>query len=709
MALEYQKDDQNIVTVTMNMAGRSSNIINHDFSMDLLKTVKRLEQEPLLTGVILTSAKKTFIDGVDIEMLYGQTDSKTCLELIESNKATMRRLETLDKPVVAAMNGTALGGGMELALCCHHRIVIDDPKIKLGFPEVNLGILPGGGGLTRLPRIIGIEAALPLLLEGKQSSPLEALGSGLIDELAISSDEMIYKAREWIFLNQEYVPPWDQKGYEIPLGNAQNPKIAQSLAILTSNLQKKTMGNYPAPEAILRAVKETSIVEFETASRIESNFFAQLTTGQVSKNMMNTFWFQLNEINAGASRPAKVEPTTTSKVGVLGAGLMGHGITYVTALAGMEVVMIDSSQEHVDKGLARIESNLENGLINGLFNSDKVDRTLERITATDDYSILNGCDLIIEAVFEERELKGKVTTQAENFMDPSGVFASNTSTIPITSLAERSLRPENYIGIHFFSPVHKMKLVEIIKATETSPATLAKAFDYVLKIRKIPIVVNDGRGFYTSRVFERYTDEGMALLVEGNHPQAIEHAGKQAGYPVGPLAVIDEINIGLVANIRDQTWRDLESEGKEFSTGPWDQVIDFMTKEAKRTGRASGGGFYEYPDDREKYLWPELEKHFPTTEKPVPQKEMIDRFCFSQVMETIRCYEEGILTSVAEANIGSIFGWGFPPFKGGTLQFVNDYGISAFRDRAKDLADKYGERFAPPELLLEMVSKGKTF
>ncbi|GIT40858.1 MAG: hypothetical protein Ct9H300mP9_7080 [Candidatus Neomarinimicrobiota bacterium] len=444
--------------------------------------------------------------------------------------------------------------------------------------------------MTRLPRNIGIEAALPFLLEGKQSSPLEALESGLNDELAISSDEMISKAREWILLNQEYVPPWDQKGYEIPLGNAQNPKIDQTLSIFTSNLQKKTMGNYPAPEAILRAVKETSLVEFETASQIESNYFAQLITGQVSKNMMNTFWFQLNEINAGASRPAKIEPTTTSKVGVLGAGLMGHGITYVTALAGIEVVMIDSSQEHADKGLARIESYLENGLRNGLFNSDKVDRTLGRITATDDYSILNGCDLIIEAVFEERALKGKVTIQAETFMDPSGVFASNTSTIPITSLAERSLRPENYIGIHFFSPVHKMKLVEIIKARERPvPLHWLKLLIMFKKIRKIPIVVNDSRGFYTSRVFERYTDEGMALLVEGNHPQTIEDAGKQAGYPVGPLAVIDEINIGLVANIRDQTWRDLESEGKEFSTGPWDQVIDFMTKKAKRTGRARGG------------------------------------------------------------------------------------------------------------------------
>ena len=469
------------------------------------------------------------------------------------------------------------------------------------------------------------------------------------------------------------------------------------------------MGNYPAPEAILRAVKETSIVEFETASQIESNYFAQLITGQVSKNMMNTFWFQLNEINAGASRPAKIEPTTTSKVGVLGAGLMGHGITYVTALAGIEVVMIDSSQEHADKGLARIESYLENGLRNGLFNSDKVDRTLERITATDDYSILNGCDLIIEAVFEERELKGKVTIQAETFMDPSGVFASNTSTIPITSLAEKSSRPENYIGIHFFSPVHKMKLVEIIKGEKTNDETIAKAFDYVLKIRKIPIVVNDSRGFYTSRVFSTYTNEGLSLLAEGNHPQEIETAGKKAGMPVGPLAVIDEINLGLVAQIRNQTRKDLAAEGKELPLIPADQVIDLMTETMNRLGRANGGGFYEYPENQKKYLWPQLQTHFPPAKNPLGQDEMIERILFIQAIETIRAYEENVVTSVADANIGSIFGWGFDSNKGGTLQFVNNYGIQEFEKKSIQLEKKYGERFKPPKMLKEMSSKKEMF
>ncbi len=709
MAFTYHKDEHNIVTLTMDMPGRSANLINEEYSLSLLEMVKKLEQEPSLAGVIVTSSKKTFLAGADLGMLYRQDDPQVCFELVESGKAITRRLETLGKPVVAAINGTALGGGIELAFCCHHRIVLDKPKTKFGFPEVTLGILPGGGGVTRLPRMIGIKEAVPFLVEGKQISPSAALESGLVDELARNPEEMMSKAREWILVNPEHEQPWDRKGYKMPGGTAQNPKVAQMLARALAILRNKTRGNYPAPEAILSTLSEGSLVNFEKASRIESKYFVQLTTGKVSKNMMNAFWFQLNEINSGASRPTEIKATTTSKVGVLGAGLMGHGIAYVTALAGIEVVMTDANQDNAEKGFTRIKLILEGGLKRGLLTSEKMDEVLGRITATDDYNKLDGCDLIIEAVFEDRELKGKVTNQTESIMAHTGVFASNTSTIPITSLSEKSSRPESFIGIHFFSPVHKMKLVEIIKGEKTSPATLAKAFDYALKIRKIPIVVNDSRGFYTSRVFERYTGEGMTLLVEGNHPQAIEDAGRQAGYPVGPLAVIDEINIGLAAHIRDQTWRDLKTEGKELPTGPWDQVIDFMTKEARRTGRAGGGGFYEYPDDGNKFLWPDLEKHFPVVKNPLSQEEMIDRFHFSQVVETIRCYEESVLTSVADANIGSIFGWGFPSFKGGTLQFVNDYGVATFRDRAQELAKKYGGRFAPPKLLLEMAEKGQTF
>ena len=709
MAFKYEKDDQNIVTLIMDMPGRSANIINEKYSLSLLDNVRKLEAEKNLNGVIITSAKKTFLAGADLEMLYRQEDPKACFELVEAGKAIMRRLELIDRPVVAAVNGTALGGGMELALCCNYRIVLDNPKAKFGFPEVGLGILPGGGGLARLPRMIGIEASLPLLMEGKQINAARAVENGLMDKITSSHEEMMDKARDWILNNQGCKQPWDKKGFKFPGGNAQNPKIVKILAVATNILKKTTRGNYPAPEAILRAVAEGSVADFDTASRMESRFFVSLATGKVSKNMMQALWFQLNEINSGASRPSEIELTTTTKVGVLGSGLMGHGITYVTALAGMEVIMTDATQENADKGLSRIRSIIEGGMKRGIMTKQKMEETLNRITATNDYAKLDGCDLIIEAVFEDRELKGKVTAQAESFMDKAGVFASNTSTIPITGLAEKSSHPECFIGIHFFSPVHKMKLVEIIKGEKTSPETLAKAFDYVKKIGKIPIVVNDSRGFYTSRVFERDTCEGMAMLYEGQNAQAIEDAGRQAGYPVGPLAVIDEINISLAAHIRGQTRKDLEAEGKEITIGPWDPVIDLMIETVNRTGRAGSGGFYEYPEKGKKYLWPDIEKYFPLSKNQLSKEEMMDRFYFAQVVETIRCYEEGVLTSVPDANIGSIFGWGFAAFKGGTLQFVNDYGVTAFRDRTKELAEKYGERFSPPQLLEEMAESGKTF
>jgi len=414
-------------------------------------------------------------------------------------------------------------------------------------------------------------------------------------------------------------------------------------------------------------------------------------------------------IISGASRPKNVKPTEVKKLGVLGSGLMGHGITYVSALSGLNLVMTDATQENADKGLSRIKVILNEEFKQGRTTKGKMDEILSRITATADYDKLRNCDLIIEAVFEDRDLKGKVTAEAEKIMDSNGVFASNTSTLPITGLAEKSIRPEKFIGIHFFSPVHKMKLVEIIKGDKTNDETIAKAFDYVLKIKKIPIVVNDSRGFYTSRVFSTYPNEGLALLAEGNSPQEIESAGKKAGMPVGPLAVIDEVNIGLVAGIRNQTRKDLAAEGKKLPPGPADPVIDLMTEKLNRLGRANGRGFYEYPDNGKKYLWPELQKHFPPTKNPLSQNKMIERMLFVQVIETIRCYEENVVTSVEDANIGSIFGWGFAPFKGGTLQFVNDYGIQEFEKQAQKLAKKYGERFAPPELLIEMAANNQTF
>jgi len=709
MAFNYKKDQQNIVTITMDMDGRSTNVINEEFSQLWTATLEKLENENDLTGVILTSTKKTFLAGGDLDMLFKLDDPMLTFELAENLKERQRRLENLRKPIVAAINGTALGGGLEIALCCNYRVVINDPNIKIGFPEVTLGILPAAGGIVRSIRLLGLEAALPFLMEGKQVNPDTAKKVGFIDDTVETLEELFTKAKQYILTNSDVCQPWDKKGYKIPGGTARHPKIAQMLAIAPAILRKKTQGNYPAPEAILSAAAEGSLVDFETASRIESRYFVELVTGKVAKNMINAFWFQLNKIKSGSSRPKDIHYIETNKLGVLGSGLMGHGITYVAALNGIEVVMVDSTIENAQKGLDKIKTILETGIRIGLISENKKNEVLGLITTTDEYGKLDGCDLIIEAVFEDRDLKGKVTGLAEQVMDSGGVFASNTSTIPISRLAEKSMRAEKFIGIHFFSPVHKMKLVEIIKGEKTSQDTLAKAFDFVLKIKKIPIVVNDSRGFYTSRVFERYTSEGMALLAEGNAAESIESAGKKAGHPVGPLAVVDEINIGLAAHIREQNRKELSEKNEKLPKGNWDRVIDFMTEDAKRLGRANGGGFYEYPDNGRKYLWPELKTYFPLSKNPLSQEEIIDRLQFIQAVETIRCYEEGVLNSVAEANIGSIFGWGFAPFKGGTLQFVNDYGIKQFIERTKELAEKYGDRFLPPQLLLDMEVKGETF
>ena len=709
MAFTYRIDKSKIVTITMDMPGRSANIINEEFALGFKKVLEKVRSEKNVIGVIVASAKKTFLAGGDLKIIYRQENQKDCFELIESGKSTQRQLETLGIPIVAVINGAALGGGMEIAQSCHYRIVVNNPKIKLGWPEVTLGILPGGGGVARLSRLIGIEASLPFLIEGKQINPQAALKVGFIDELVDNDESLFLKAKEWIINNPLSRQPWDKKDFHFPGGNVQSPKIAKMLSIATVMLMKKTRGNYPAPEAIISAVAEGSLVDFDTASKIESRYFVKLVTGKVSKNIIKSIWFQLNEIKSGLNRPSFEPKTEVKKLGILGSGLMGHGITFVSALAGIDVVMVDATQQSADGGLKRVEAILDSGIKSGRTTLEKKNIVLSKIIATDNYNLLDGCDMIIEAVFEDRDLKGKVTVLAENIMNSDGVFASNTSTIPITSLAKKSQREKNFIGIHFFSPVHKMKLVEIIKGQKTSPATLAKAFDYVLKIKKIPIVVNDSRGFYTYRVFEKYTAEGMALLSEGNPALGIESAGKKAGLPVGPLAVTDEINIGLVAQIRDQTRKDLIEAEEPILEGPWDDVIDFMTQKAKRFGRAGGAGFYTYPEKGKKFLWPDLPKYFKHSKDALSQQEMIDRMLFAQVLETIRCYEEGVLTSVADANIGSIFGWGFAPFKGGTLQFVNDYGIELFKDKSIKLANKFGKRFTPPNLLMSMVEENKKF
>lgn len=705
----YNKDAENIVTITMDMQGRSANVLNDEFGTLFRETLSKLEADKAnIAGIIITSAKSTFLAGADLDHLYTLTDPKAIFDMCETLKAGFRKLETIGKPVVAALNGAALGGGYELALSCHRRIALNNPKAQFGLPEVGLGLLPGGGGVIRLSRMLGLQNSLPFLTEGKRLKPADALKSGLIDELANTPEEMMEKAKTWIKANPKAINPWDDKAFKIPGGDPRNPKVAQMLPIVPAMTRKKTYGNYPAVEAIIATAVEGALVDFDTACRIESRYFTSLATGKVSKNMITAFWYNLNSINAGGSRPKGVPPQTTKKLGVLGAGMMGSGIAYVSAISGIEVVLKDATVEKAEFGKSYSEKLLKKRVQQGKMTQEKMNEVLNRITATDNANAVAGCDLIIEAVFEDRQIKATVTKESEAVMDASGVYASNTSTLPITGLAEASVRPDKFIGIHFFSPVDKMPLVEIIMGEKTSDETLAKAFDYVKQIKKTPIVVNDSRGFYTSRVFATYVLEGISMLGEGQHPRYIESCGLKAGMPVGPLALTDEVSLSLMAHIRKQTELDFAAEGKPLPHHPA-YAVSQQLLDRNRPGKAAGAGFYEYPKDGgKKYLWPELTTLFPQKEQ-LPQQEVIDRMIYIQSIETVRCVEEGVLRNVADANIGSIFGWGFAPFNGGTLQYVNSVGLDAFVKRAEELAAKYGERFSPPALLKEMAAKGETF
>lgn len=711
-AIRYEKDRDQIVTLTMDNPGSSANVMNADFRKALVETVQRLEDEiEEISGVIIVSAKKTFFAGGDLTELVkvGKNDGAAFFELLTQGiTGPLRKLEKLGKPIVAAINGAALGGGWEIALACHHRVCVNNPKIQLGLPEVTLGLLPGGGGLVRTVRLLGLEKAMPYLLEGKKNNPEKALKMGLLHQLVEDQGEMIQKARNWIKNNPEPVQPWDIEGYKMPGGTPNNPKLAALISVAPAMLHSKTKGCYPAPEAILAAMVEGAQVDFDTAQKIESRYFMKLVTGQVAKNMIGTFWFQMNEIKAGKSRPRGFAPNRFKKIGILGAGMMGAGIAYSCAIQGFEVVLKDVSMENAKKGKAYSATLLEKKVSSSRMSAEKKDTLLELIHPTAKIDDLAGCDLIIEAVFEDRHLKASVTVEAEALMVENGVFASNTSTLPITGLAFASKNAENFVGLHFFSPVDKMPLVEIIKGERTSPETLARAFDFVLRLKKTPIVVNDSRGFFTSRVFGTFVKEGMAMLGEGQVPASIEKAALLAGLPVGPLAITDEVSLTLLEYIRLQTSKDLQTEGKSYEAHPADRVLDKMINQLKRNGKAEGAGFYEYPETAKKFLWPGLKEEFPPRE-PIDFEEMKDRLLFIQAVETVRCLEENILTSVGDANIGSIFGLGFPAWSGGVIQFINQYGLEKFINRTRELAKKYGSRFDPPALLLEKAKQSVQF
>ncbi|MGY3678509.1 3-hydroxyacyl-CoA dehydrogenase/enoyl-CoA hydratase/3-hydroxybutyryl-CoA epimerase [Streptomyces sp. TE33382] len=629
-------------------------------------------------------------------------------------KKSLRRIETLGKPVVAAINGTALGGGYEIALAAHHRVALDAPGSRIGLPEVTLGLLPAGGGVTRTVRLMGIaDALLKVLLQGTQYTPRRALENGLVHEVAATREEMLTKARAFIDANPESLQPWDVKGYKIPGGTPSNPRFAANLPAFPANLKKQIAGApMPAPRNILAAAVEGSQVDFETALTIEARYFTELVTGQVAKNMIQAFFFDLQAVNSGANRPQGIPERPVRRVAVLGAGMMGAGIAYSCARAGIDVVLKDVSAEAAAKGRAYSEKLLAKALSRGRTTEAKRDELLARITPTGDPADLAGCDAVIEAVFEDTSLKHKVFQEIQDVIEPDALLCSNTSTLPITVLAEGVSRPADFIGLHFFSPVDKMPLVEIIKGERTGDEALARAFDLVRRIGKTPIVVNDSRGFFTSRVIGQFINEGVAMVGEGVEPASVEQAAAQSGYPAKVLSLMDELTLTLPRRIRDETRRAVEEAGGTWAGHPGDGVIDRMVDEFGRPGRSGGAGFYEYDEaGRRTGLWPGLREHFAKPDAEVPFIDMKERMLFSEALDSVRCLEENVLVSVADANIGSIMGIGFPPWTGGVFQYINGYegGLPGFVARARELAERYGDRFLPPALLVDKAAKGETF
>ncbi|MFT3873803.1 MAG: 3-hydroxyacyl-CoA dehydrogenase NAD-binding domain-containing protein [Nocardioides sp.] len=721
-AVRYDRDADGIVTLTLDDPTATANTMTELYASSMAAAVERLHDEvDDVVGVVVASAKKTFFAGGNLTMMVQARpeDAERLFEMVEGIKATLRRLELYPRPVVAAVNGAALGGGFEICLVCNHRVLVDDARVEVGLPESTLGLLPGGGGVTRIVRLLGLQSGLmDVLLPGTRFKPAQALDKRLVDELVASRDDLVPAAKAWILEHRDDPDaaknPWDRTGYRMPGGTPQSPKLAQFLPAFPALLRKQLKGaHYPAQEAILSAAVEGAQVDVDTASRIESRYLTSLITGQNSKNMIQAFFFDLQAINSGSLRPQGIPPTRATRVGVLGAGMMGAGIAYSCARAGMQVVLKDVSAENAGRGKAYSAGLLDKAIARGRSTEEKKAELLARITPTADPADLAGCDLVVEAVFEDPALKKQVFAEIAGHVKADALLCSNTSTLPITELATGVDRPADFIGLHFFSPVDKMPLVEIITGAETSEAALAKAYDVVQQIRKTPIVVNDSRGFYTSRVISTMVNEGLAMLAEGVAPMSLERAATQVGYPVGPLQLTDELNMELFAKIEKATAAAAERDGTAYSPHPGTAVVHRMI-ELGRPSRLEGAGFYEYDDaGRRSRLWPGLAEAFPVAEEPMPFEDVQERMLFAEALETAKCFEEGVITSAAAANIGSIMGIGFPPRTGGAAQFMIGYqaadgriGLAAFLDRADELADRYGERFRPTPYLRELAVAG---
>ena len=723
--IQFDVDADGIATLVIDLKSESMNIINEQFQTDFAELVERVLSDDSIKGAVITTGKRDFMAGADLRMLTRLMAQKDTVgakglydQAVKLNRM-LRRIETgghpakavqkgqaAAKPFVAAMKGMALGGGLEICLSCHFRVCT--PNTKLGLPEVKVGLLPGGGGTQRLPRLVGMQVALQHLTTGSNMDAQTAEALKVVSAV-VSEDRLVEAAKQIVRDNPKAVAPWDQKKFKYPGGGgAMDPRSVMTMSGANAMASKETLNNYPAVRAILSCVYEGSIVPIDTALSIESKYFTSLLLDPTAGNMIRTLFVNKLAADKGIARPKDVPKSELKKIGMLGAGLMGAGIAYEAAKAGMNVALLDVTQEAADKGKAYSQRLVDRAVSKGRMSKEKAEALMGRLHPTTDFADLKDSDLLVEAVFESIEIKADVTKKAEAVVGADTVFGSNTSTLPITELQKTWSKPDNFIGLHFFSPVEKMPLLEIIMGKQTGPAALARGLDFARAIKKTPIVVNDGRGFYTSRCVGVYIAEGAAMVEEGVSPALIENAGRMAGYPMGPLLLNDSVNIDLGVKIADQ-WK--KTLGDQYKPSPGEGVQRKMVNDFGRLGMKVGKGFYEYEAGAKKpsRLWSGLAEAFPVAPEQPTLEEVENRLRFVQVIECVKSMEEGVLPTAVDGDLGAIFGWGFPPFTGGPFSYLDTMGIATFVDKADDLAKRIGPRFTPPQMLRDMAAAGKTF
>ncbi|THH42050.1 3-hydroxyacyl-CoA dehydrogenase NAD-binding domain-containing protein [Neolewinella litorea] len=700
--IHYRKDTDNIVTLILDMSGRSGNLLNHEIVAAFAPVIHHLKQEKAagkLNGVIITSAKKDFLESGDLDYLYRLNEPAQAFEAAQQLKQFLRDVEVPGVPVAAAINGDALGTGFELTLACHYRIVLADSDLRLGHPEVKIGLIPSGGAIIRLMWLLGIERAYPLLLEGRRYSPQEALKVGLIDELADTREEMLMRAKAWLLKHHDVRRTWDDPDGDIPGGTAADPNLGHRIRLLTARLSAKTNDLYPAKRAIIDLLAEASKLDFATAYRLDSRYYARVATDPVTKNMISTFWFDKQAVRGGVGRPKGYGKFRARRVGVIGAGMMGSGIAFLCLRNGLEVILKDVSQPIADRGKEYVAEKIDEYTERGTFQPEDREKLLSRITTTNSSHLFKDCDIVVEAVFENKSVKTKVTREAEEHLDEYSIFATNTLSIPITELGRESLRPENYVGLHFFSPAEKTSVVEVVVGEQTSDETVARAFDFAIAIRKLPIVVKDSWGFFAARVLNTYILEGVTMLREGYPAALIENMGRQAGMKKGPLAMADELGLKLVLRYEQQA---AEHYGKRYKQHPAVPALTTMREELERSGKSKRAGFYDYDVEGQARLWPGLAEHFPVTKDDYNRRRMKDRFLFAQVIEAGWCLQEDVIEHIEAANLASVYGWGFPGYTGGVMRYIYSYGQENFKQRCAELKDRYGQRFTVPKYLREL-------